>query len=217
MTATVRAYEELREWILNGTLQQGSRIREGDISAQLSLSRTPVREALKLLSAEGFVNFEPNKGVTVAIWSERRIADAYTVRATLESLAASLSAINATPESIAHMFELCDEMDSLLSHEGNPPVATIASLNGKFHDLIAASAGNEIATELIRKLAQVPSHRTFETYSPADLRRSFGDHRQLATAIQMRDPMAAEAMMKVHILAGRARHATPAPGSTNGR
>jgi DNA-binding GntR family transcriptional regulator len=207
MTATLRAYQQIRERILDGRLPQGSRVREGDMSDLLELSRTPVREALKLLSAEGYLDSEPNKGVTVATWSDVRVFDAYTVRATLEGLAASMAAAHADDETLTTLHSLCDSMDALLAEDEPPAVERVTELNGRFHDLIAVAADNAVLAESIHRLAQVPAHRTFETYSVVDLGRSFHQHRQLAKAIESRDSMAAEIAMKAHILDGRAHWA----------
>ena len=174
------------------------------MSDLLDLSRTPVREALKLLSAEGYLDSEPNKGVTVATWSDVRVFDAYTVRATLEGLAASMAASRASEEILATLHALCDSMDELLASDDVPPLDRVTELNGSFHDLIAEAADNAGLAESIHRLSQVPAHRTFETYSLDDLRRSFHQHRQLARAIASRDVMAAEIAMKSHILDGRA-------------
>jgi DNA-binding GntR family transcriptional regulator len=209
-TATLRAYSGIREQILDGRLPQGSRVREADMSALLGLSRTPVREALKLLTAEGFLDSEPNKGVTVATWSDIRVFDAYTVRATLEGLAASMAASRATEETSRSLNAICDSMDELLERLETPVVERVSELNSLFHDLVVDAAQNSVLAESIHRLSQVPAHRTFETYSIEDLSRSFRQHRQLARAIACRDSMAAEIAMKAHILDGRAHWASVA-------
>ncbi|QIB65889.1 GntR family transcriptional regulator [Kineobactrum salinum] len=211
MTATLRAYTRIREQILDGRLPQGSRVREGDMSALLALSRTPVREALKLLTAEGFLDSEPNKGVTVAIWSDVRVFDAYTVRATLEGLAASMAAHRATEETLRSLHAVCDSMDELLERGEIPVVERVSELNNSFHDLVVEAARNSVLAESIHRLSQVPAHRTFKNYSIEDLRRSFRQHRQLAKAITSRDSMEAEIAMKAHIMDARAHWASVRP------
>lgn len=203
-TATLRAYTQIRERILDGRLPQGTRVREGDMSELLALSRTPVREALKLLSAEGYLDSEPNKGVTVATWSEARVFDAFTVRATLEGMAASIAAARASDETLAMLVGLCDSMDALLAGDDVPPVDQVAELNGTFHELIAEASANTVLAESIHRLSRVPAHRTFATYEIEDMRRSFRQHRQLARAIEAHDAMAAQVVMQSHILDGRA-------------
>lgn len=209
-TATLRAYSRIREMILDGRLAQGSRLREGDMSSLLGLSRTPVREALKLLTAEGYLDFEPNKGVSVATWSDVRVYDAYTVRATLEGLAASMAALRASEETLRALHAICDSMDQLLEQGETPQLERVSELNGSFHNLVVEAAHNSVLAESIHRLSQVPAHRTFETYTIEDLSRSFRQHRQLAKAIASRDSMAAEIAMKAHILDGRAHWAAAA-------
>ena len=92
------AYRRIRRWIVEGHLRPGERLVEQRLAEDLQLSRTPVREALRMLQSEGLVAFEPNRGARVRELTRGHIADLYELRARLEAMAAELAALRATPE-----------------------------------------------------------------------------------------------------------------------
>ena len=91
-TAAERAYQEVRQRILDGRLPAGRRLKELDLARELGISRTPVREALSRLNVEGLLDFRPNLGATVAVWSEVQIEQMFRIRAMLEPFAAEIAA-----------------------------------------------------------------------------------------------------------------------------
>ncbi|NLD78274.1 MAG: GntR family transcriptional regulator [Acidimicrobiales bacterium] len=96
--STPDAYHRIRRWIVEGRLRPGARLIEQRLAEDLDLSRTPVREALRMLQSEGLVTFEPNRGARVRELTRAHIADLYELRARLESMAAELAAVRATAE-----------------------------------------------------------------------------------------------------------------------
>src|SRR5215203_6092246 len=98
--AAEAAYGIIREGILSGELARGQRLREEELALRAGVSRTPVREALRRLDAEGLVDFTPNRGARVTAWSERELEDVYEARALLESYGARLAATRVTAEEL---------------------------------------------------------------------------------------------------------------------
>ena len=92
------AYARIRRWIVEGHLRPDERLVEQRLAEDLQLSRTPVREALRMLQSEGLVRFEPNRGARVRSLTVADIADLYELRGRLEAMAAELAATRATPE-----------------------------------------------------------------------------------------------------------------------
>lgn len=107
-----QAYTFIREQILNGTYGEGMRLTEQQFSDQLGLSRTPVREAMRLLVADGFLHFQPNSGTFVRTWDAAEIAAVYDARTLVESELAAQAARHMTPEIVQRLQALHDEIES---------------------------------------------------------------------------------------------------------
>jgi len=103
------AYHQIRRWIVEGRLRPGERLVEQRLAEELELSRTPIREALRMLQSEGLVRFEPNRGARVRSLTVADIDDLYELRGRLEAMAAELAAVRATP----------DQLDRLMAAEAD--------------------------------------------------------------------------------------------------
>ncbi|HXV93746.1 MAG TPA: GntR family transcriptional regulator, partial [Pseudonocardia sp.] len=168
----------------------------------------PVREALRRLSAEGYVVFQPNRGAEIVAWSRADIEEIYELRAQFESFAASRAAVRSLD--VAHLKQLAAEMErwilapdgSRLPHED---VTTerwkeIAALNSDFHRTIVRAAGGERLLSMIRALVQAPLMlQTYKHYSIEGIARSFGHHRELIDAFEAKDPAWAGSVMRAHV------------------
>ena len=110
--AAQRAYEHLRARLLAGEFPAGSRLPEEELAAAAEVSRTPVREALRRLHAEGLVEFVPNRGAHVASWTERDLDEIFGLRALLESHAAELAAPRISGADLGRLSALQDQMDA---------------------------------------------------------------------------------------------------------
>lgn len=211
MTATVaasaaeRAYEVVRGGILDGTFALGSRLPEEDVAARAEVSRTPVREALRRLAAEGFVTFIPNRGAQVASWSEGDLQEIFELRALLESHAAGLAAARITPAQLVTMHDLADQMEQAAGRATARALDRIAELNTAFHRTVLAAAESPRLRTLLETVIVMPLvHRTFHRYTPAALARSMHHHRELLAAFGAADGAWASTVMRTHVLAARA-------------
>jgi DNA-binding GntR family transcriptional regulator len=219
--ATDQAYEAIRTAILQGRFAAGERLREEDLADEVGVSRTPIREALRRLDAEGLVDFIPNRGAHVAAWSDSDLNEIFDLRAVLEGFAARLAARRISPVQLARLRDLADRMDALAGAEDVDHDA-ISELNTDFHGVIVEAAGNHKLEGLLAGLVQIPLvHRTFRRYSHEDLLRSMGHHRELIAALEHGDVNWSGTVMRSHIYAARAvlfneRSAELSPGAEVG-
>jgi DNA-binding GntR family transcriptional regulator len=216
-TAVTSAYAEIRQRIQDGSYPPGLRLRENQLVADLGVSRTPIREALRRLHAEGLVITTPNKGARVASWSEQDFEDVFEMRILLESYAARLAAQRAERQQIERLEELAAAMEQHLSGQHEGFHQAIARLNNEFHGLVVEAAGSGTATHLLSTVVAAPvpngsfsryvemplGRRAVLEYTLDELHRSASHHRELISALKLRDPEWAEAVIRTHILASR--------------
>ena len=204
MKAVEKAYNTIRSGILEGRFPPASRITEQEVAAESGVSRTPVREALRRLQAEGLLKFVPNQGAVVASWSDRDVEEIFELRAMLESYVAEKAAEHATPEQIARLRELAERQYVLSQQGGDAELAQVSELNSQFHYLLQEAAGSQRLDAILGQLVEVPLvSRTFMSYSPGQLVRSAQHHREIVIALEERDGPSAAAVMRAHVLAAR--------------
>jgi DNA-binding GntR family transcriptional regulator len=207
VNAVEHAYAALRRGILDGTYPPGAQLAEVELASRFAVSRTPVREAIRRLHSEGLIEVFPNRGAYVRTWTRAQLDELFSVRALLEGHAAGLAAQHATDGQRAAMAQLCDEMDAAAGPSPDRPAADIqavAALNDRFHALVHEASANSLLPGLIRGLIQVPVVvRTFLGYSPARLRISLQQHREVLSAVKHHDAPWAESAMRTHILSAR--------------
>jgi DNA-binding GntR family transcriptional regulator len=198
--AGVVATEVIREAIIDGRLAPGERLKEEELARELGLSRTPIREALAVLQAEGLVDTAPNRGATVRAHDAEDLDDLYRLRALLEGYAAGRAATRMPPESVAELFASCERFEGLADGD----VAPLVKENMHFHSTIVEAAASQRIANLVRKVIELPLvYRSYIWYSPEQRRISAHFHRQIAVAIEARDADRAESLMKEHVFEAR--------------
>lgn len=201
-TESERVYEAITELIREKRFEAGQPLREAAIAAELEVSRTPVREALRRLASEGTVEITPNRGATLVNFSQEDIADIWSLRGLLEPHAARLAAERATPEHLERLNALYEEMQRMLE-AGD--LDAITDLNNAFHAEIVEAGGSRVLRDALALVQQkVLVRRTFGHYTPEQLVRSQQHHRDLVDAIARGNPVWAESIMRAHIEAGQA-------------
>ncbi len=204
LAAVDRVYTRLRSGILDGSYSQGARLGEVELAEALGVSRTPVREALRRLGSEGLVETLPNKGARVRIWSPEELSAISDLRALLEGHAAARAAPRITDDELAVLTRLVEQMEAATVSGVAPDYDLITELNNQFHAGVTAASGNLLLPGVARQLIHIPIVvRTFRQYSPDRLRQSVRQHRDVLDALSGRDPVWAEAAMRVHILSAR--------------
>jgi DNA-binding GntR family transcriptional regulator len=207
--------ERLREDIWAGRLEPGSRLVESDLTARFAVSRGPVREALRRLSADGLIEHRPHRGAVVRRLTKREIRELFLIRIEMEALAARLAAAADAPERRA-LFQA--SIEPIYSEERRNPCDYLKE-NAAFHDAVMALADNielrnlSIRLQLPLIMAQVGDVLTFPV-----LEASVREHRAIAEAILKRDPSAASVRMRQHLeRAAALALAERAPGEGNRR
>ena len=204
MRAVDRAYDTVRSGIIAGRYLAGARLTEQEIATTVGVSRTPVREALRRLDAEGLVEFTPNLGAVVTTWSEADSDEVFDLRAMLESYGARRATLRATIGQIGELRGLAETQyrESVDRKPGH--LERIAELNSQFHRRLQEAAGSARLGRALAALIEAPlMMRTFQKYTPEDLQRSAQHHLEVVRALEARDPEWAAAVMLSHIHAAR--------------
>jgi DNA-binding GntR family transcriptional regulator len=196
-----KAYEMIRQAIVAGTHAAGEHLRAASLAEQLGVSRTPVREALRRLHAEGLVEFFPHRGAFVAGWSHEDAAEVFDLRLVLESHAAARAAKRLVPEQITLLTGLTDRMERHATGSERD-IAAVTEANNAFHGLIIAAAANRRLAAMTAGVIEIALvARTFNYYSDVAFTRSIAHHRELIAAFHARDEAWAAAVMTSHIRA----------------
>jgi DNA-binding GntR family transcriptional regulator len=194
-TSTVRVREQLQDAILEGVLKPGERLRAEALAQRYGTSRTPVREALLQLEAQGLVEVEPNRGAVVRAFDRADLLDLYEVRALLEPAAAARAARRIAPHDIERLRANCDAAE----RAGDDADAQIA-LNEEFHRIIGEAADSPRLQVAMRAVAGIPrAFRSVFWHSEEQRAESLLCHQRLVTAFRARDDKLAEAVMRMHI------------------
>ena len=202
-TVTGLTRDAIRDRILRGAYPAGQPLRQDAIAEQLGVSRIPVREALRLLEAEGLVTFNPHRGAVVSTLSLAEIEELYELRADIESDLLTRAIPHITPEQLARAEEVLDTYEASLRRG---QVAGWGGLNWKFHSTLYAAAGRPVTMGIVHRL-----HQHTDRYSRMQLalthgeRRAITEHRAIIAAIRKRNVRGAAALLRRHILgAGQA-------------
>lgn len=202
-----RAYEEIRQAIVEGRYSAGQRLVEKNLAEEFQVSRTPVREALRALESEGLVVSLPNKGAVVRSLSAQDVYDIYDLRVRLESLAAERAARDPRPEQLAVLAAANDDFAELLpSFDGDDleTVRRVEAVNRRFHQGFIDMADSWRLTQLLdRTVHAVLVFQNFQSYQRDELERSLLFHQLVTQAIARREPARAGNLIAEHILLGR--------------
>lgn len=201
------AYHQIRRWIVEGRLRPGERLVEQRLAEELQLSRTPVREALRMLQSEGLVQFEPNRGARVRSLTVGDIADLYELRGRLEAMAAELAATRATVDDLARLdqAEAGFAQAAHAARQGDiDALRQVFHHNDVFHLTMLDAAHHEPLTQtLIRTVDHTLVFQAFRHYDAAGLERSIVFHRLIAEAIHRGEGARAGRLVHEHVLQGR--------------
>lgn len=204
-TSAGRTVAALRDLILHGDLPAGARLGEVELAERLGVSRTPVREALGRLAAEGLVELVPNRGARVASWSLAELEGVFELRATLEPRLTALAVPRATTADVLELEDLARAMVAVGTPGPSRDLDALVPLNRAFHDrLIALADHPALATALAGAVKAPIVLRNFHAYDDASLRRSLAHHLEIVAAVRANDPAWARAVMTAHIHNARA-------------
>lgn len=204
MRAVEKAYQIVRAGILCGRFAPASRLTEHEVATAAGVSRTPAREALRLLHSEGFVDFTPNQGAVVTEWSAEDVDEIFDLRVLLECYGAARAATHATGAQIENLLELASQQREEARERRDGFLDRITSLNSRFHRCLQESACSPRLSRTLASLLEASLiMKTFQNYTPEDLERSSAHHLELVRAMVARDPDWAASVMRSHILSAK--------------
>lgn len=205
--SSAEAFTQIRQGILDGEIVLGQRLIETELAERYQMSRTPVREALRRLEAEGFVTFEPSRGAQVRSYSAKDLDEIYGIRALLEGYAARLAAGRIEAVQIDSLARICEEMEAVSAASPDPDKQAVSLLvrqNNQFHRTIWEAASNARLRAHLRTVTELPLvYRTYFWHTPEERRRSLRYHRELIAALSRQDERWAEHVMQSHIYAAQ--------------
>lgn len=205
MTAADRVYHIIKQRILNGGYAAGSYVREATIGEELDYSRTPIREALRRLVSDGWVEAIPHHGARVVGWTQHDVEEVFELRVLLEPQVVRRAATRIQAVQLNALGHFADQMEMLCEQDSEGAVDEIAVLNNQFHAELVTAADSPRLQRLLETIVQVPvSRRSFHHYTREELLCSMQHHREIIRALQHRDGEWAAAIMRAHILAARA-------------
>jgi DNA-binding GntR family transcriptional regulator len=205
LPSSERVYRSLRDHIVEGQLPPGTRLIELDLAQQFESSRTPVREALKRLSAEGLVSMDPARGMIVRDVDPVEAEEIYVIREVIDGLAGRLAAPRASDDDLTKLHVLIDAQRDAV-RDGDWLEMTRA--NRRYHEVIYRATGSHHLLALAGNLHDLV--RTFSMRCFANPERGqlvIDEHARIAGALARRDADTAEAESKIHIANARAHHA----------
>jgi len=190
--------DRIRHMIQKGLLKEGDRIVENRLCEEMGVSRTPLREALRILNSEGLIDLAPNKGAYVAKPSLEEIREMFHVMSILEGACARAATERMTEtdfQKIEKLHEKLEQHHKMRDHE------KYLKVNQRYHSLIQELAGNKTLNEVIIGLRQkILLYRYRQLYQPERFDKSMAEHRVILEAFRRRDPAAAEEAMKTHLM-----------------
>jgi DNA-binding GntR family transcriptional regulator len=196
MTLSDQVKQYILDSIERGELAPGDRLVESQIARQFKISQAPVREAISELISTGFLDREPHKGAMVRMLTDEDMIEIYSVRATLESLAAQQAVRHITDEHIQTLREILDRM--LQMAQAQDYLAT-ARYDRQFHDLIMEISGNRLLRRIYQNLQLGQFTLITMRRSTHNLEQLAQRHSQIIAALETRDPEVAKNAMWRHI------------------
>ncbi|MBL8473191.1 MAG: GntR family transcriptional regulator [Rhodocyclaceae bacterium] len=193
--------ERLRIRILNQEFPPGGWIDEQAIAAQYGISRTPLREALKVLASEGLVDLKPRRGCYVAEVNDADIADIFAVLALLEGRCAADATRGLRADELRMLEKLHEKLERCAASED---IDGFFEINQQFHRRVQEFCGNRWLMQMIEDLRKVVKlNRRHSLDVEGRLARSLVEHRSIMDAMRRGDVAAAELAMRTHIEGGR--------------
>jgi len=185
----------LRSAIRDRHIMPGERLTEAGLADKFGVSRTPVREGIEKLVADGLLSVAPSRGVVVTELSREQVVQLYALREVLEGAAASFAAAQASPGELAAIRNLCGLMD-----KPRTPPAVLAVHNSEFHRAIYSAAHNQFLSQAACRLDDFLILLPGTTYSaPQRPKQAQAEHKAMLAAMEKRDSRKAEEIARQHI------------------
>ena len=189
--------EQLREMIIEGVLAPGARLNERLLGDRLGVSRTPLREAFRLLASDGLVEIQPNRGAQVVSLSEDDVRESFELMGALEALSGELASARITPEELMELKALTFQM---LACHARRDLPAYYQLNRQIHDRINAAARNATLAQTYRTHnLRIQNLRFRSNFDDDKWNRAAREHAQMIEALEARDGPAIAAILRHHL------------------
>ncbi|HSN91215.1 MAG TPA: GntR family transcriptional regulator [Anaeromyxobacteraceae bacterium] len=191
------AVTRIRDMITEGHLEPGSKISEKHLCELFGISRTPLREALKVLATEGLLELLPNRGARVARHTRKDLGDLFHVMAALEGLAGELACQNVTADALDEIRALHHEM---LAHYARRDRAAYFRTNQAIHEAIIAAADNRVLSMLYETLrGRIRPARYMANLSRERWEEAVNEHGEILEALSRRDGARLRELLRLHL------------------
>jgi DNA-binding GntR family transcriptional regulator len=201
------AYAQVRAAIVENRYPPGQRLIEQRLAEELGLSRTPVREALRMLEAEGLVVSERHRGAVVRPLSSTEVVDLYGLRIRLESYAVEVATERATEAELGELVGAADAFGDVrrtVDVDAIEGVRLLHEANRRFHDGVLTAARHHRLAAMLARTVDIPLvFQAFRSFGPAEIERSDTFHHLIVEAMCRRDAARAGGLMAEHIAQGR--------------
>jgi DNA-binding GntR family transcriptional regulator len=205
--------DAIRERIVAGEFPPGERLAEERLSEELGVSRMPVREALRMLAAEGLVTIEPRRGASVTVYTDAQVQELIEVRATLEGLNAKLAAKRHDPRQIAELERILADAAKITEKSD---LAQIQAANERFHKAVEQIAANSVLMNIVRSLRDRTA-LIFAKQSRARVRQNWDEHADIVRAVISGDAELAGLLASRHVYNAAQMPQEEAPVKARGR
>ena len=195
------AYKVIKRMILKGYFKPGERLIENQLSKNFGVSRTPIRESIRKLAAEGLVEITPKGGTKISKLSENDIDEIYEIRDVLESLAAEKAASIMTDKDIESLEKLVKDAEKALL---NNEIKKMAQIDTKIHNIICKFSKNNRLFQLIDVLCtNITIQRELILETTGAGKEAIAGHRKIINALKRRDKQAVKKTIHEHIMRGK--------------
>lgn len=192
-----KVYRVLKEAIIKGFLEPGTKLLENKIAEEMHVSRTPVREAMQKLVAEGFVKTTPNQTMVVTEVSPEDVKEVLQIRGALEGLAASIAAKKINRQEIDELENVVAQMSLQVSREN---LSSYCKVDDEFHDLILNICGNKWIIQIRDNLGSFIYRFRIKSLSvPGRLKYSLEEHQAIMKSLREHDSAEADRLSQIHM------------------
>jgi DNA-binding GntR family transcriptional regulator len=189
--------ETLRDMIMTGELKEGQKINENELCVSMGISKTPLREALRVLSAEKIIKLVPNKGSYVSKPTVKEIKEMFDVMSVLEGICARTATEKMTDSDYIRLEQFHEKLEENFQRRDQK---NYIKFNNLYHTFLQKLAGNETCNQIINGLRQKILLYRFKSLNlPGRFEQSIQEHRQLLKIFRDRDPEKAEILIKTHL------------------
>lgn len=189
--------QRLRQMLVEGRIAPGAKLNERELSELLRVSRTPLREAIKMLAAEGLVELLPNRGAIAVALTEADVLNTFEVMAGLEGLAGELAAQRVTDEELSELQAMQFEMMAAYTRRD---LSTYYAINARIHSAISAAARNPVLSQVYQQVnARLQALRFRSNQDGEKWKRAVKEHERMIEALAARDAAGMREVLQLHL------------------